>query len=86
MQVDHKPEFKGNGISLKPWDYLFPHVKNTRRIAGYDPKLFPAKLNGYDVWVFSWGWWTDTIEIVAEECLRDKFSLKDGDAVELEIL
>ncbi len=81
----HPIILSGKGISLKKWDYLLQH--EFKEYEKYDPCLYPAKLNGMEVWIFRWGWQGDTsgVEIVAEEYLRDKFSLIDGDEVEVEV-
>ena len=86
IKINSKIALKGECISLKPWDSLF--FNKWKYKEDYDPKLYPAKLNGYSVWIFDWGFSDkirDYFEIVAEECLRDKFNLKDGDEVKIEM-
>ncbi len=86
LQCCSSIKFNSKGIPLKKWDGISENP--VKDCMDYDPKMYPAVLKGEYVWVFRWGGRLDSgflFEIVAEECLRDKFSLKDGDEVEVEV-
>ncbi len=47
-------------------------------------KVWPASLNGVDVWIYRWrGCPLHIAEVLSPYCLRDRLNLKDGDDVTL---
>jgi len=82
-----KPRLNGRFILLDP-DGFPPGRKRVEREGGhYSPRLYPARIEHKECWVFMWGpdFHTGELEVVAEEYLREALNLKDGDTVTVEL-
>jgi CTP-dependent riboflavin kinase len=87
----------GGYISLMPWEHL-SQAASFRSKEGYSPRVYPAKLNGVDIWVFRWAealYLENFVgdrpncpkelfcEVVSRDNLKDALNIKDLDEVDL---